>query len=115
MEFNEDLGQYVYEVNGIIFAWDEEPEEDYEELAKTLSDNYYSHLDSIIELMMPDLQEVYENVSDKDVKEKLGRPIIDYDNGQVTYIEQTFDDIHIFTFEFLDDEFEELQFFSIDG
>ena len=28
MEFREDIGQYVFEYEGLIFAWDEEPEED---------------------------------------------------------------------------------------
>lgn len=28
MDFNEDLKQYVYEYEGLIFAWDEEPKED---------------------------------------------------------------------------------------
>ena len=36
-------------------------------------------------------------------------------NGKVTYCEQTFDNVHIFTFEFLDEEFKELQYFAIDG
>ena len=49
------------------------------------------------------------------VKEKLGRPTIDFDNGRVDYCDQSFDDMHIFSFEFLDDEFKELQYFSIDG
>ena len=51
----------------------------------------------------------------EEIEEKLGKPMIDIDNGQVTYCEQTFDDIHIFSFEFLDDEFNEMQYFSIDG
>lgn len=41
--------------------------------------------------------------------------MIDYDNGTVTYLEQSFDGDHIFEFEFLGDEFEDLQYFSIDG
>ena len=49
------------------------------------------------------------------VKEKLGKPTIDYENGRVDYCEQTFDDFHIFSFEFYDDNFEDLQYFSIDG
>lgn len=28
MDFNEDLEQYVYEYEDLIFAWDEEPDED---------------------------------------------------------------------------------------
>ena len=54
-------------------------------------------------------------VTVEDVKRNLGRPIVDYDNGKVTYCEQSFDDCHIFEFEFMDDAFEKLQYFSIDG
>lgn len=37
MEFREDIGQYVFEYEGLIFAWDEEPEEDIQDTVKTLS------------------------------------------------------------------------------
>ena len=56
-----------------------------------------------------------QEVTVEDVKRNLGRPIVDYDNGKVTYCEQSFDDCHIFEFEFMDDAFEKLQYFSIDG
>ncbi len=39
--------------------------------------------------MMPDLQEVYSNIDLEMVKEKLGRPTIDFDNGRVDYCEQS--------------------------
>ena len=65
--------------------------------------------------MMPDLIEVYGDVDTETVKEKLGKPVIDYDNGTIKYLERTFDDIHIFEFEFLDDAFEDIKYFSIDG
>lgn len=29
MKFNEDMEQYVLEYNGLIFAWDDEPENIY--------------------------------------------------------------------------------------
>ena len=61
------------------------------------------------------LTKVFGSFSPDEIKEKLGRPVIDCDNGQVNYFEQSFDDTHIFTFEFLDDEFKHLQYFSIDG
>lgn len=115
MEFNEDLEQFVFEYNGLIFAWDEEPEEDYMEQVKTISENYNTHLNSIIEFMMPDITEVFGNFSPDEIKVKLGKPVINCDNGQVNYLEQSFDDTHIFTFEFMDNEFEDLQYFSIDG
>ena len=115
MEFNEDLEQFIFEYNGLMFAWDEEPEEGYMEKVKTISEQYNTHLNSIVEFMMSDITEVFGEFGLDEIKEKLGKPVIDYDNGQVNYHEQSFDDIHIFTFEFLDDEFKDLQYFSIDG
>ena len=115
MKFDEDLEQFVFEYNGLIFAWDNEPDKDYMEQVKTISENYNTHLDSIIEFMMPDITEVFGNFSLDEVKAKLGKPVIDCDREQVTYLEQSFDDIHIFTFEFMDHDFEDLQYFAIDG
>ncbi len=115
MRFDDDLELYVSEFEGILFVFEEEPEEDYEEQIKVIANKYWSNLDGIVEFMMPDLQEAYGNIDAETVKEKLGRPMIDLDNGHVDYCEQSFDNIHIFRFEFLDDEFKELQYFSIDG
>ena len=64
IKFNDEQGAYTLEIGEIVFRWEKEPAEDYE---------------------------------------------------NQTYCEQTFDDIHIFSFEFLDDEFNEMQYFSIDG
>ena len=115
MDFNESIGKYTCESNNLIFAWDEDPTEDMSETIEKLTKNYYSHIDEIVQFMMPDLKMCYGDVDPNTVKEKLGKPIIDYDNGTVTYLEQSFDSEHIFEFEFLDDAFEELQYFSIDG
>ena len=49
------------------------------------------------------------------LKERIGIPQIDPELGTVTYCEQTFDHTHIFCFEFWDDEFEDLNYFAIDG
>ncbi len=115
MEFYEDLGQYVYEKKNIIFAWDEEPQEDYLEIINGLVDNYYSHLDEIIAFMMPELREMYGEINLDDVQDKLGKPVIDYNLRQLLYLEHTFDYEHIFTIEFADDKFEDLKYFSVDG
>ena len=115
MEFNEDLEQFIFEYDGLIFAWDEGPGEEYMEQVKAISEKYNAQLNLIVEFMMPDITEVFGKFSSDEIKEKLGKPVINYDNGQVNYLEQSFDDTHIFTFEFLDDEFKELQYFSIDG
>ena len=115
MEFDRNLGQYKCENNGLIFVWDEEPDGEVSDVVDMLTENYYLHLNDIVSFMLPDLQQVYGVVDIETIKEKLGKPIIDYDNGKVTYAEQSFDPMHIFLFEFLDDAFEQLQYFSIDG
>ena len=114
MKFDDKLGRYVNEYKDLIFTW-ENPDEDRSDDEKRLAENYYSHIDDIANFMLPDLFEIYGDVTIDDVKEKLGKPLIDYDNGTVTYFEQSFDGDHIFEFEFLDDEFEKLEYFSIDG
>ena len=60
-------------------------------------------------------EEIYGEVHIESAKEKLGKPTIYPESGVVDYLEQSFDDIHIFRFEFLDDEFKELKYFQIDG
>ena len=115
MHFDDALEMYVSEIDGIIFACEDEPTNDYEESLQDVAKKYWSNLDFIIEFKMPDLQEVYGDIDTEIVKAKLGRPTIDFDNGRVDYCEQSLDDMHIFRFEFLDDEFKDLQYFSIDG
>lgn len=113
--FDENSETYRIEKDNIIFSFDEQPNDDYESEITKYTIAYKNQLSSIIEFMMPDIVEMYGEVSKDEVLQKLGKPIIDYMNGTVTYCEQLFDDTHIFTFEFLDDEFNDLQYFSIDG
>ena len=115
MEFNEHLGMYTFECDGIIFGWDDEPKGDYQSQVKAIAENYKKQLPNIIEFMLPDLNDFYGTVKAEEVEEKLGKPLINLDNGQVTYYEQLFDDVHIFSFEFFDDEFDDLEYFAIDG
>ncbi len=49
------------------------------------------------------------------MKTRIGMPIIEPERDAVTYCEQTFDDTHIFSFTFWDDEFKDLHYFAIDG
>ena len=115
MHYDETLENYVIEIRNIVFINEEEQDGDYIKKLKIIADNYYNNLEHIVEFMLSDLKEFYDELDEKNVKEKLGKPTIDYDNGIVQYLEQSFDDTHIFTFEFLDDEFKELQYFAIDG
>ena len=115
MWFDEELEQFVFEYHGLIFAWDEEPGGDYMEQVKAISEKYNTQLDSIIEFMMPYITAAFGDFGMDKMKEKLGKHVINYDNGQVSYLEQSFDGIHIFTYEFMDDEFQDLRYFSMDG
>lgn len=115
MNFDESLEMYVCEIEGVIFAFEEEQTGDYEENLKSIAEKYWNKIDTIVDFMLSDLQDMYGDVDADDVKENLGKPIIDLDRGQVDYCEQTFDDIHIFSFEFVDNDFDELQYFAIDG
>lgn len=95
MRFDENLGQFVYEYEGIVFAWDEEPGKDFP--------------------VAPDLKEMYGITDPGEIKRKLGKPVIDLTMGEINYLEHTFDYEHIFTLEYLDDEFKQLSHFSVDG
>lgn len=53
MRFDENLRQFVYEYEGIIFAWDEEPGEDFPDTVKKLAANYYERLDDIVRHIAP--------------------------------------------------------------
>lgn len=115
MYYDETLESYVVKIKNIIFVNEKKQNSEYINNLSKIADNYYKNLNNIIEFMLPDLKEVYGEIDEKNIIEKLGNPIIDYDNGIVKYLEQSFDNLHIFSFEFLDDEFKDIQYFSIDG
>lgn len=115
MRFDENLRQFVYEYEGIIFAWDEEPGKDFPDTVKKLAAGYYERLDDIVRHIAPDLKEMYGITDPGEVKSKLEKPVIDLTMGEINYLEHTFDYEHIFTLEYLDDEFKQLSHFSVDG
>ena len=95
---------------------DEKPSGDYLDTVKVIAKNYHKNIDKIAAFMLDDIREMYdESITIDDVKAKIGVPKIEIENGTVTYCEQTFDYTHIFCFEFWDDEFEDLNYFAIDG
>lgn len=115
MRFDENLGQFVYEYEGIIFAWDEEPGEGVLGTVKRLAASYYERLDDIVRHIAPDLKEMYGITDPGEVKSKLGKLVIDLTIGEINYLEHTFDYEHIFTLEYMDDEFRQLSHFGVDG
>lgn len=72
MRFDENLRQFVYEYEGIIFAWDEEPEKDFSDTVKKLAAGYYERLDDIVRHIAPDLKEMYGVTDPGEIKSKLG-------------------------------------------
>ena len=82
---------------------------------KKLAAGYYERLDDIVRHIAPDLKEMYGVTNPEEIKSKLGKPVIDLTMGEINYLEHTFDYEHIFTLEYLDDEFKQLSHFSVDG
>ncbi len=114
MTFDEDLQQYTVEHKGILFSWDEEPEE-YEDMIEMISKNYWDKIDSIARYISADIIGMYGAHSIEQIKEKLGIPNIVPDDCEINWLEHTFDDVHIFTLQYLDDEFENLSYFIVNG
>lgn len=115
MFYNAELDCYVIEINNITFVSEEEKSKDYINNLKAVANKYNDNFAKILDFMLPDLTAMYGEIDSDSIKEKLGKPMIDYDNGTVKYLEQGFDNFHIFSFEFLDDDFNDLEYFSIDG
>lgn len=115
IQYSDKYGAYAFETNNVVICWDEKPGEDAEEIATRTADLYLKNIDNIAQYILDEIQDTFEVSDINEVKEKISRPIINIDNGQVTYCEQLFDDMHIFSFEYMDDEFQELEYFAIDG
>ena len=81
MLYNEELGEYFVEIQNILFISEEQQDEDYVNGLKRIANNYYDNLNSIVEFMLSDLNEMYGETDAETVKKKLGRPTVDYDNG----------------------------------
>lgn len=115
MRYDEDLEQYIYEYEDLIFAWNDKPDDNFEERVKIIAKNYYDNFDEIVDFIKSNIEDIYDNVTVETVKDKLGKATIQPDMGLVTYCEQTFDYIHIFDIEFEDENFEEIYDFSMNG
>ena len=115
MGFNDDIGAYTLEFDDVIICWEEEPENDYEEYANDVRNAYNRNIKHIAEAIFDEIKDMFDIKDVDEVISKLGKPQIDPDNGQVVYCESSFDDSHIITLEYLDDEFNEIEYVSVDG
>lgn len=105
--------EFYAELNGIKFVC-EKVEDNYEQLAKDLSDTCESKISDIVNFILPDINEIF-GVSDTSIIQKaLGKPQIDLDKSMIVYCEQTLDDVHIISVEF-DGLFTDFYLTSIDG
>lgn len=111
--FDESNDIYSAEIHDIRFIC-ENLLEHYDKYADDLANAYESKLSAIIEFILPDIKKMY-NVDDADIiRKSLGKAQIDLDRGILSYLEHSFDNIHIIDIEF-DGVFDELLYSSIDG
>ena len=101
-KWSEEDASHLAELNGI------------EELAKELAECYEERLPEIVAYILPELEEIFENLTAEKLTAALGKPRIDLDGCVITYLEQTLDKSHIFDLEF-DGALEEFLEFSMDG
>ena len=112
-EYNDEHNGYVAEIYSLKFLC-EEVSADFEEQAKELADCYEEKLPELIAFMLPELQEVYGELTADEVIDALGTPLVDLDREVISYLAHTLDDIHIIDVEYggMFDEFFEVM---IDG
>lgn len=115
MIFDQSLQAYLHEVDDVLVAWEEKPSGNFEMEAQLLAANYHKNRSRILAFILPHLQEFYGYLTDEEATEKLGKPIIEPERQTVTFCDQTFDDIHIFSFDYQGQAFESLENFAIDG
>lgn len=113
--YNDDFESYILEFEDVIICWEEKPDEDYEEIANDVRKAYNCNIKHIARTIYAEIKDVFDIKDIDEVISKLGKPQIYPDNGQVVYCENSFDYSHIISFEYLDDEFKEIQYISIDG
>lgn len=115
MKFDNSLQVYLYEVDDVLVAWEEKPSGNFKVAAQFIASNYHKNLYRILAFILPQLQECYGNIPLEEATEKLGKPIIEPERQTVAFCDQTFDDIHIFSFDYQGEDFEILENFAIDG
>ncbi|MBQ8976813.1 MAG: hypothetical protein IJ078_05280 [Succinivibrionaceae bacterium] len=120
IDYNEDTLAYTVEFDELYVCWDDEPEDEEicERTAGDLRKAYLANINKIAETIKPELVETYgdevSGMSNDQIIKKLGKPQIYPDSGQVDYVEQEFDDVHVISFEF-DDDFSCIDNITIDG
>lgn len=111
--FDEGNDVYCVEINGITFHC-ETLLDHYDVFAKDLANAYEQKLPEIIDFLLEDIETMFDVNDVEAIKNSLGKPLIDLDRCVLSYLEHTFDGIHIIDVEF-DGVFDRLLYSSIDG
>ena len=114
-EYNENIGAYVIEYDDVIICWDDDPGEDCKKQADAVRKAYNNNIRNIAQVIYDETGEFFGVTDVEDVIEKLARPQIYPDNGQVVYCEHTLDNEHIITFEYIGDDFSDIGYVAVDG
>ena len=115
LKFNDEYEAYILEYDDVIICWDDEPDEDYKEIAEVLRKAYNSNIGHIAECIYQEVKDIFNVKSVDEVISGLGKPQIYPDNEEVIYCDISFDDSHIISFEFSNYDFTEIDNISIDG
>lgn len=114
IEYNEEYGAYTIEFDDVVICWQDEPD-DGSQIAEDVRNAYNHNIRHIAETIYDEIKDMFDVKDVDEVISKLGKPMIDPDNGQVTYCNSSFDTIHVISFEYLDDAFNDIQYVSVDG
>ena len=115
IDYNEEYGAYLIEFDDAVICWDDEPDDGCMQTAEDVRNAYQNNIRHIAEVIYDEIKDMFDLADADEVIAKLGRPMIYPDNGQVTYCDSRFDDMHIISFEYLDDTFDEIEYVSVDG
>lgn len=112
-KYDEKNKLFTAEINKVKFEC-EKIDMNLEMKAFEYANFYHKRLKKIVSGMMDEITSFYGDMSEDDLMNALGKPIINLDNGLMTYTEHTLDDVHVIDVEF-DGIFEEILEVRIDG
>jgi hypothetical protein len=113
--YDEDEELFIDDFDGIIVTCDE-VSEGFEELAARIAELYPQRLEDIADFLIKEgICDFFGELTPDEIMDGLGVPRIDIGSRTVTYTEHSFDDVHIISFEYDDEELDGFMYLSIDG
>ncbi len=112
-KYDDKYKALIAEINGVRFCCEEE-KDSYASQAQELAHVYENKMPEIVAFIFDEVCSMFGKVSEEELTNALGTPMIDLDRGVITYLEHSLDDIHIIDIEYggVLDEFYEV---AIDG